>query len=102
MVLPADKAAHFVEYAVLGFLLFRAIFSAGRVPMKWAALLVILCTAALGALDEFYQNLTGRDSDIFDWIVDCLGATIALLCCLVFYTRIQENVRAKKARKSHS
>jgi len=86
---PIDKVAHFVEYAIFGFLLFRAVLSFGRIPAKWSAALVIFCAAALGAVDESYQILIGRDSSVYDWVFDCLGAAVALWC-LALYTKVQE------------
>jgi len=91
-----DKVVHFAEYGILGFLLFRAIFSFNKISAKWLAILVMFCAAALGAMDEFYQSLTGRDSSIYDWIFDCLGAA-ASLCCLALYAKIQERKGARKA-----
>jgi VanZ family protein len=94
--LLADKAAHFVEYGILGFLLFRAIFSSSRMSAKWSAMLVIFCAAALGAIDESYQSLTGRDSSVYDWGFDCLGA-VASLCFSALYAKIQKRKGMKKA-----
>ena len=91
-----DKAAHFVEYGILSFLLFRA-FSSRKISAKWSGILVIFCAAALGAMDEFYQSLTGRHPDIYDWIFDCFGATVSL-CCLALYAKIQERKEIRKSR----
>lgn len=93
--LPTDKVIHFVEYGIFGFLLFRAIFSTGKISAKWSAVLVILCAAGLGAVDEVYQIPTGRDSSVYDWLFDCMGA-VASLCCLFLYAKIQEHRGVKK------
>ena len=96
--LPVDKVIHFVEYGILGFLLFRFMFSSLRMSAKWSVVLAICCAAALGAIDESYQSLTGRDSSLYDWIADCLGAVVVSLCCLSWYTRVQESMRVKRNR----
>ena len=93
-----DKVIHFVEYGILGFLLFRAIFSSGKVSARRAVLLVIFCAAVLGALDESYQSFTERDSNIYDWFADVLGATTVSVCCLALHTRIRERMEAKKGK----
>jgi VanZ family protein len=98
--LPIDKVAHFVEYGILSFLLFRAILSFGKTSAKWSAVLVIFCAAALGAVDESYQMLIGRDSSVYDWISDCLGATTSLWC-LGLYAKVQERKGTKKAWNFH-
>ena len=90
--LPADKVVHFVEYGILGFLLFRALTSTCKVSGKWTAILAICCAVALGALDESYQALTGRNKSLYDWLADCLGATTAALCCLGMYEKVQKTV----------
>ena len=65
--LPKDKIAHFLEYFVLGVLLFRG---AGRSisTRRWVTFGFLVCVAAtIGALDEFYQNLIpGRAMDVTD------------------------------------
>lgn len=68
-----DKPAHFVEYAVVGGVLYRALrmTGAGRsFALGWTALLV----AGLGGLDEWFQaHVPGRDSGVGDWSADLLG-----------------------------
>jgi VanZ family protein len=97
-----DKVIHFVEYAILGFLLFRALFSSGRVSARWSAVLAICCAVALGGIDELYQYLPGRNTSVYDWIFDSLGATAATICCLALYEKVRENLRARRARNFSS
>ena len=87
--LPIDKVIHFVEYGILGFLLFRVITSFGRIPLKLSVILIIFCAAVLGALDESYQGITGRYPSVYDWLFDCLGATVSS-CLLAGYTRVRK------------
>jgi VanZ family protein len=74
-----DKIAHFVEYFVLGVLLFRSIGSeVGRV--RWAAFgFMFVVAATVGALDEIYQSfIPGRDMNIGDWFSDMAGAAVGI------------------------
>ena len=85
----SDKVIHLVEYGILGFLLFRAVFSSGGISVKLSVMLAIFCAIVLGALDESYQAITGRHPDVYDWLFDCLGAAISS-CLLALYTRARK------------
>jgi VanZ family protein len=68
-----DKAAHFTEYALLGWLLRRALVMTlpGR---RGATGIAIALVAFLGAGDELFQGtVPGRDSSPRDWLGDLLG-----------------------------
>jgi VanZ family protein len=79
-----DKALHAIEYAGLAFLLGRAFAGEGFGRVASIALAVLL-TCAYGASDEWHQLFTpGRDSDLFDWAADTLGAGIGALAYLAF------------------
>ena len=80
-VKSGDKIVHFVEYGILGFLLFRAFLSGGK-KASLSAILAIICVAAVGALDESYQSTTGRNPSVYDWLADLLGATVS--SCIMF------------------
>ena len=75
----ADKAAHFIVYAVLGGLTYRA------VSRTWptSSVMVVLCIAAVvafGALDEYHQLFVpGREASILDLLADTAGACLAIL-----------------------
>lgn len=97
-----DKVIHFVEYAILGFLLFRALFSSGRASARWSAVLALCCAVALGGIDELYQSLPGRNTSVYDWISDSLGAIVAIICCLALYEKVRENLRARRSRNFSS
>lgn len=101
-LLGFDKAVHFVEYAILGFLLFRALLSSGRVSARWSGVLALCCAVALGGIDELYQSLPGRNTSVYDWISDSLGATVAIICCLALYEKVRENLRARRTRNFSS
>lgn len=65
-----DKAAHALEYAVLGLLLARA-FGGG-----WRRVLAAVAVAALyGLTDEWHQSFVpGREATLGDWAADWAGA----------------------------
>jgi VanZ family protein len=64
------KAAHTAEYALLGWLLLRAVRSA---PLA-------LALASLYAVtDEFHQTfVTGRHGSPVDWLIDTAGAAVGI------------------------
>jgi VanZ family protein len=75
-----DKLAHFVEYAVFAFLIFRS-FShiSHKITRGWAFLLSALFLSLFALLDELHQYFVpGRYSDVYDLIGDILGALVVL------------------------
>ncbi|MBD3180922.1 teicoplanin resistance protein VanZ [Candidatus Poribacteria bacterium] len=83
--LPFDKVAHFTEYGIFGILLFRFINSRNKISTLLAVILTIVSAAFIGALDEFYQFFTGRHSDFYDWVFDCLGAATGTLVYFFYF-----------------
>ena len=74
----ARKSAHFVNYAVLGILLFRAL----RTPHQgWAlrwALWAVLIAGTYACSDEYHQSFeAGRGPSAMDALLDTTGATTA-------------------------
>ena len=80
MPLGADKVAHFIEYAILGFLMYR-----GERGARWrmgvpAWALVIAVGFAIAMVDEYHQRyVPGRDSNVFDWATDAAGVAVGTL-----------------------
>jgi VanZ family protein len=75
------KSAHFVEYAVLSALLFRAFRadSADRLRANWAVYSFGV-VAVWSLLDEFHQAQTRmRFSSIYDSLIDMAGGLFALI-----------------------
>jgi lipopolysaccharide/colanic/teichoic acid biosynthesis glycosyltransferase/VanZ family protein len=74
------KTLHFLEYAILAFLVFRAV-RAGR-PRRWQwswAVSAGLIAAAYGLLDEWLQTMVpGRHGSLIDWAIDS-GGIVGLL-----------------------
>ena len=74
----ADKAAHLIEYTLLGFLLVRAFYGA-RVFSAIVAcgLLAVVAGFATGIADEIFQaGVPGRVSSAADFRVDSLGVVL--------------------------
>ena len=69
------KVAHFAEYALLCFLLwraFRTVTSPGR-----AILIALLVASAYSATDEWHQTFVeGRHGTPVDWLIDSSGAAL--------------------------
>lgn len=76
-----DKLIHCLEYAVLGFFLFRWL----RLEYVSNTLSRISSTtfilgSLIGALDENYQRLIpGRSPDFWDWVLDSIGVLLSVL-----------------------
>lgn len=72
-----DKVAHLAVYAVLGYLVARAL----QPPVAWPARLnAITAMAVFGFVDELHQLLIpGREASVWDWTADLTGATLGLL-----------------------
>ncbi|MEK6280699.1 MAG: VanZ family protein [Acidobacteriota bacterium] len=83
------KAAHFLEYAVLGFLASRAFVTSthASIQRRWfelALLLVVLNSL----LDEFHQSyVASRTGSIYDSAIDIAGGLTVLLVCKVLVKR---------------
>jgi VanZ family protein len=86
-----DKAAHVIEYGILGLLVARAVRGTWPAMKPAPALLVaVLITGGWGYLDEVHQAFVpGRDANALDLLADTVGALLgaasygALLLLLV-------------------
>jgi VanZ family protein len=87
-----EKSAHFVEYAVLGALLFRALIRAqlGR----WRAFALAVLLAWFYALsDEFHQMyVPGRQADWLDIVFDWVGALVGTSAAAYWWAVRQNGV----------
>jgi VanZ like protein len=75
------KAAHVVEYAVLGALLFRALSSAGQ-PLRNGSAVTWAWTlgAAYAASDELHQHFVpGRQASPLDLAIDAVGVAVGVI-----------------------
>ena len=83
------KSAHFVEYAILGALLFRA-FRSGD-PLRWRfrwAAYSFIAAMAWALLDELHQSFTRtRGASILDSLLDSSGALVMLIVIAIINQR---------------
>jgi hypothetical protein len=79
--LAMRKAAHLVEYAILGALLFRALSVAARpLPAASTVLWTWLIGATYAASDELHQHFVpGRQASAVDLIVDAVGVAVGVV-----------------------
>ena len=69
-----DKAVHFSMYAVLGFLIARAMHDPPRTSRVRVLVAALLLCVAIGATDEWHQKyMKGRSADRHDLAADSLG-----------------------------
>ena len=72
------KLIHFAEYALLCFLLWRALATV-TTPSR-AALFAFLIASGYAATDEYHQTFVGgRHGSPLDWAIDSAGAAAAAL-----------------------
>ena len=78
----SDKAMHFLAYALMGGLFFRAL---EKTRPDWRApriiLLSVILTTLYGASDEFHQSfVAARTADVMDLLADFFGGGFGALC----------------------
>jgi len=80
------KFGHLSEYAILAALLWRGLRgSFNRASKTILALGTFLLAAAFASSDEFHQSFVpSRTASVHDVMIDCIGALVAVLLCLVF------------------
>lgn len=83
----SDKFWHTMEYGFFAFFLWRAIVAERRNYVSWKIVLpVLICGAAFGAFDEFYQSFVpGRESSIRDWYADIAGISTMLIFLMMLF-----------------
>jgi len=85
----SDKLWHMAEYGGLGALVTRLLRSLNdwRLRPGLIALAVLLCSANGAADERFQSTVPGRESSVYDWAADTVGATLGALA----YARIVRN-----------
>jgi VanZ family protein len=72
------RTAHLIEFALLGWLVLRAL-SDGRVPDRRAVIIALIVVTLYGASDEYHQGFTpGRSSELSAVVFDAAGGLIGL------------------------
>jgi VanZ family protein len=74
--LVGRKIIHFLEYALLALLWWRALRT--RIPARRAALVAFVLASLYAATDEWHQSFVhGRHATPVDWAIDSAGAGTA-------------------------
>jgi VanZ family protein len=80
------KTAHFVEYAVLGLLVWRVVQfdpAFGSFSLRRKCWLALLCCMLYASTDEFHQSFVpSREPAVHDVLLDTSGAGFGLLAAL--------------------
>ncbi len=92
--------AHFIEYAVLGGLLYRALRQSPELPRAFTSSVAVAMASVYGLSDEIHQLFVpGRQADPVDWMIDTAGAVFAvLLIGRLFAARVERGGRAEPRR----
>ncbi len=79
------KLGHFTEYAILAAFLWRGLRGTfPAVSSKLLAATAFLTAAGFAASDEFHQSFVpSRTASPRDVMIDCLGALLAVACCVI-------------------
>lgn len=84
-----DKLFHAGAYGVLAFIAINY-FKHQIENAKKAFIISFIFCALYGMSDEWHQSfIEGRQTDVLDWLADCLGAFIAL----VLYKKLKPSLR---------
>lgn len=80
-ILAADKIAHFIEYGIFAWVVFRSFSNIGRnFPLRRAFYLSAGFILVFALFDEYYQRFVpGRHFDVYDLLTDAGGAVLVLL-----------------------
>lgn len=86
-----DKVVHTAAYFIMGVLAWR--FFNDYFNKQSTVFIVSICFCSLyGISDEWHQSMVpGRTPDIWDWLVDTLGAILAMACIHLVKKRFKKN-----------
>ncbi|HEX2956178.1 MAG TPA: VanZ family protein [Chitinispirillaceae bacterium] len=89
------KSAHFIEYMVLGGLLFKSLFNG--LKLKTVTITAFLCGLGYSITDEIHQIFVpGRTAKILDVLIDSTGIASGLLLICMFTVWRQRRLKTKK------
>ncbi|MCE2413196.1 VanZ family protein [Candidatus Poribacteria bacterium] len=88
--LTIDKLYHFIEYAILGGLVARALVKAkpDLVPSRLVWYVAAVFSILYGASDEWHQTFVpGRFATLADWVADVLGSIGGVFGAYLYYKK---------------
>jgi VanZ family protein len=86
--LALQKLGHATEYAILAFLVHRALRRGHQFTPRNAALLAALIAGAYGISDEFHQLFVpGRYCMVSDMAIDAAGGVLAMIALYAYESR---------------
>lgn len=85
------KSAHFIEYAILALLAFRAaLLSAARARIATACWIAIFFVATIAAADELRQSYSStRTGSPYDVLIDVAGGIVGLVGVVILSRRMR-------------
>lgn len=85
------KSAHFLEYAILALLAFRAaLITAARARIATACWVALFFVGTLAAADEFRQSFSpARTGSPYDVLIDLAGGVVGLIGVVVVVRRMR-------------
>jgi|ETNmetMinimDraft_15_1059895.scaffolds.fasta_scaffold39592_2 VanZ family protein len=78
----ADKIVHFIEYLVLGLLLFRSLCHELSGNLRLAGIMTVLAGTLFGLGGEWRQSYVGRTADVWDLAADVAGLVCGVVCII--------------------
>ena len=103
--LTIDKLYHFIEYAILGALVARALVKArpSVVPARLVWHVAAVFSILYGASDEWHQTFVpGRFATLADWVADVLGSVAGVLGVYLYYRSSRQSAVSGQERKKRS
>lgn len=94
--LAMDKVAHFIEYALFSFLIYRSISNISDKISPWRAFLYsALFLICFALFDEYIvQKISNRDSNIYDLMTDFGSGLLVLFLMRIFTGKSVKKVEA--------
>lgn len=90
------KTAHFLEYAILCFLFYRALRKTTRLSLTQILILALFLTIVYSVSDEYHQTtVSGRTGRPFDVGVDGLGSFFGFVFCWKLINLLPERIKKK-------
>lgn len=78
----ADKIVHFIEYLVLGALLFRSLCHDLSGNLRLAGIMTLAAGTLFGLVGEWRQSYAGRTADAWDLLADVAGLVCGVVCII--------------------